>query len=203
MDGKYKSVGRAKRYYVKLTNYHRFKVDMFLGVIDRQLKELNDRFYEVNNDMLICMSLINPKDSFASFDKDNLVKLAKFYPKDFSITDLRRLTYQLGNFITNMRGDERFSKVKSIAELSVLLVETNKHVLHSYVYKLLKLVLLLPVATASVERAFSVMNFIKNKLRNSMGDQYLNDCLVTFIEKQFFLCVADEDIISRFQKPPR
>ena len=62
------------------------------------------------------------------FDKDNLIKLAKFYPKDFSVTDLRRLTYQLGNFIVDMHGDERFSKVKSIAELSVLLVETNKHV---------------------------------------------------------------------------
>ena len=93
--------------------------------------------------------------------------------------------------------------MKSIAELSVLLVATNKHVLHSYVYKLRKLVLSLLVATASVERAFSVMNFIKNKLRNSMGVQYSNDCWVTFIEKQFFLCVADEDIISRFQKPSR
>ena len=71
IDCRYNSVGRSKRYYVKLTNYHRFKVDMFLGVIDRQLKELNDRFYEVNTNMLICMSLINPKDSFASFDKDN------------------------------------------------------------------------------------------------------------------------------------
>jgi len=66
----------------------------------------------------------------------------------------------------------------------------------------LKLVLLLPVATASVERAFSALNFVKNKPRNSMGDQYLNDCLVPFIEKEFFLRVADEDIISRFQKPP-
>jgi hypothetical protein len=47
------------------------------------------------------------------------------------------------------------------------------------------------------------MTFIKNKLRNSMGDQYLNDCLVTFIEKVFFLQVDDEDIISRFQKAPR
>ena len=46
------------------------------------------------------------------------------------------------------------------------------------------LVLLLPVATASVERAFSAMNFVKNK--NNMEDQYLNDCLVTFIEKDFF-----------------
>ena len=70
-------------------------------------------------------------------------------------------------------------------------------------YKLLKLVLLLPVATTSVERTFSALNFVKNNLRNSMGDQYLNDCLVPFIEKEFFLRVADEDIISRFQKPPR
>jgi hypothetical protein len=114
MDDRYEPVGRSKRCYVKLTDYHRSKVDMFLGVIDRQLKELNDRFDEVNTDLLICMSLFNPKDSFASFDKDNLVKLIKFYPKDFSVTDLRRLTFQLGNFITDMRGDERFSKVKSI-----------------------------------------------------------------------------------------
>lgn len=32
-----------------------------------------------------------------------------------------------------------------------------------------------------------------------MGDQYLNDCLVTFIEREFFLRVRECDIISRFQ----
>jgi len=41
------------------------------------------------------MSSLNPKDSFASFDKDNLIKVAKYYPEDFSITDLRRITYML------------------------------------------------------------------------------------------------------------
>jgi hypothetical protein len=64
---------------------------------------------------------------------------------------------------------------------------------------LLKLVLVLPVATASVERVFSVMNYVKNKLRNKFRDQYLNDCLVTFIEREFFLQVKDKDIINRFQ----
>jgi hypothetical protein len=57
----------------------------------------------------------------------------------------------------------------------------------------------LPVATASVERVFSVMNYVKNKLRNKFGDQYLNGCLVTFIERVFFLQVKDKDIINRFQ----
>ena len=54
------------------------------------------------------------------------------------------------------------------------------------VYELLKLVLLLPVATASVESVFSAMVFVKTKLGNKMGDSLLDDCLVTFIERDFF-----------------
>jgi len=98
-----------------------------------------------------------------------------------------------------MLADERFNNVKTLAELSVKLVETNKYDRHQIVYKLLKLVIVLPVATASVERVFSVMNYVKNKLRNKLGDQYLNDCLVTFIEREFFLQVQDKNIINRFQ----
>jgi hypothetical protein len=61
------------------------------------------------------------------------------------------------------------------------------------------LVLVLPVATATVERVFSSMNYVKNKLRNKMGGQYLNDCLVTYPEKEFFFQVKDDAIISHFQ----
>ena len=64
-----------------------------------------------------------------------------------------------------MRGDERFREVKSLSKLSVMLVTTKKHIKHDIVYKLLKLVLLLPVATASVHRVYSIMNYEKNKLK--------------------------------------
>jgi hypothetical protein len=43
------------------------------------------------------------------------------------------------------------------------------------------------------------MNYIKNKLRSKMGQKFLNGCLVTFIEREFFLQVKDEDIITQFQ----
>ena len=49
-----------------------------------------------------------------------IVVVAKFNPKDFSITDLRRLTYQLGNFIADMRVNERFNKVKACLTLVCL-----------------------------------------------------------------------------------
>jgi hypothetical protein len=55
-----------------------------------------------------------------------------------------------------------------------MLVETKKHTKYNVVYKLLKLVLILHVATTSVERVFSLMNYVKNKLRNRLGDQYFH-----------------------------
>ena len=70
---------------------------------------------------------------------------------------------------------------------------------YDILYKLLKLVLVLPVATASVERIFSAMNTIKNKLRSRMGQNFLNNCLTTFIEREFFLQAKDENVIKYFQ----
>jgi hypothetical protein len=145
------------------------------------------------------MAAFSPINSFAAFDKDKLVKLAEFYRNDFSLLELRHLPSSLTLYINDMLADERFKNVRILAKLSVKLVETNKFDRHAVVYRLLKLVLVLPVATASVERVFSVMNYVKNKLRNKLGDQYLNDCLVTFIEREFFLQVKDNDIINRFQ----
>jgi hypothetical protein len=66
-------------------------------------------------------------------------------------------------------------------DLSVKLVETKRHKVCDMVYELLKLVLLLPVVMASVERVFSAMVLVKTKLRNKMGDVLLDNCLVTFI----------------------
>ena len=56
---------------------------------------------------------------------------------------------------------------------------------------------------ASVERVFSSMNYVKNKLRNKMSDDYLNNCMVTFVERELFNQVKDEDVINLFQKGDR
>jgi len=39
---------------------------------------------------------------------------------------------------------------------------------------------------------------VKNKVRNSMSDRLLNDCLVTFIERDIFSSVSEDDIIHAF-----
>ncbi|XP_071681533.1 uncharacterized protein [Lolium perenne] len=205
MDGPYCPVGRPRRgFYNKAINFHRFHVDMYVGVIDRQLSELNDRFDEVNTDLLSSMAAFSPLRSFAAYDQKKLVRLAtEFYANDFTSDELARLPWQLDMYISHVRRDERFKSLKNLNELSVKIVEANFHEQYYIVYKLLKLVLLLPVATASVERVFSSMNYVKNKQRNKMGDEYLNNCMVTFIEREFFNQVTDEDIINLFQQGDR
>ena len=64
---------------------------------------------------------------------------------------------------------------------------------------LVTLALILLLTTATVERVFSTMNIIKNRLRNQIGDQWINDCLVTYIEKDIFKTIKCEEIMQRFQ----
>lgn len=73
--------------------------------------------------------------------------------------------------------DANFRKLKGISELATLMMTRKKHISFPLIYKLLKLSLVLPVATATVERCFSVMKLIKTNLRNRMGDNYMNDAL--------------------------
>ncbi|KAL7181344.1 hypothetical protein ACSBR1_040265 [Camellia fascicularis] len=110
-----------------------------------------------------------------------------------------QLDNQLQNYIVDMRSSNEFSELKEIGDLARKLVETKKDIVYPLVYLLIKLALILPVATATVERAFSAMKFIKNLLRNRMGDQWLNNCLVTYIEKDVFDSVDNELIMQRFQ----
>ena len=63
----------------------------------------------------------------------------------------------------------------------------------------MKLVLTLPVATTTVERSFLTMKYIKNVLRNRMRDQWMNDCLVTYIESNVFDSIDNEAIMQRYQ----
>ena len=144
------------------------------------------------------MSCFNPANHFASFDIGKLIELAKFYPNEFPSSELIYFEHTLQNFIVAVREDERFWNSKSITELSMKLVETGLSETHSRVYLLLKFVLILPVATASVERVFSGMTIVKDKLRNSMGDQMLNDCLITYLESDLFLNVSMDKIMDRY-----
>ena len=78
-------------------------------------------------------------------------------------------------------------------------MSTRKHETYPLVYLLVKLALTLSVATATVERSFSAMKYIKNELCNRMRDRWMNDCLIVYIEKDVACSIDNESIMQRFQ----
>ena len=106
---------------------------------------------------------------------------------------------QLEIYIHDRQFIEEFSAFKGIGQLVEKMVEMKKNVSYPLVYSLVTLALILLVATTTVERAFSTTNIIKNRLRNQIGDQWMNDCLVTYIEKDIFKTIKYEEIMQQFQ----
>jgi len=135
-----------------------------------QLQELNNRFNETNAELLLCVACLSPDDTFANFNKEKLLHLAQFYPNDFSAVQLITLYNQLTTYIINMRSTDEFATLKGIGELAKKMVEMKKDIMHPLVYLLVTLSLILPIVTAIIERAFSTMNIIKNRLHNIMRD---------------------------------
>jgi hAT family C-terminal dimerisation region len=112
------------------------------------------------------MTCLNPSNNLYAFDKMKLIELAIFYPNDFSGRELCVLESQLECYILDVQSDNEFSQLNGIGDLAEKLAAKRKILLYPLVYKLVKLVLILLVATASVERVFSTMNIVKTRLRN-------------------------------------
>ena len=75
------------------------------------------------------------------------------------------------------------------------MIELKKDVLYPMFYMLVTSALILQVARVTVERKFSVMNIIKNWSHNRMRDQWINDCLVTYVDKDIFKTIECEEIM--------
>jgi hypothetical protein len=81
---------------------------------------------------------------------------------------------------------EEFRVCYDLASLLKTMVQLERHIIFSLVYCLIELALILPVTTAIVESALSVMKIIKTELCNKMIDGWLNDLMVCYIESEIF-----------------
>jgi len=182
-----------------ITQDHYFRVDIFYAAIDAITTEFDHRFNEVSSELLVCFSCLNPRDSFSKFDVHKLARLTEIYSDDFSYSEKKGIKDQLELFIIHVRRIEEFRDCHDLASLAAKMVELDRHTVFPSVYRLIELALILPVATASVERVFSAMKIIKTELRNKMSDDWLNYLMVCYIEREIFKGIDLEKIKNTFQ----
>ncbi|XP_039687852.1 zinc finger MYM-type protein 1 [Medicago truncatula] len=117
---------------------------------------------------------------------------------NISDDDRGTIREQLDTYVLQVKRHASFSSCEDVQSLAMKMVQTEKHLVFPLVYKLIELALILPVSTASVERAFSAMKIIKTKLRNKINNEWLNDLMICYTEREIFKSLDDIDIIRTF-----
>jgi hypothetical protein len=136
-----------------VTYYDHFHHEIFNVVLDQIIVEFNNRFAERSTQLLRYIACLDPKNSFANFDSDKLIELARMYAHDFSQYECIVLRDQLGTFIADARDDPNFANCIDLGNLALTMVQTERHNNFPLVYRLVELALILPVATATVEKS--------------------------------------------------
>ncbi|QHO07770.1 Zinc finger MYM-type protein [Arachis hypogaea] len=190
--------GRGRSRQPSVTVEHHYRIDVFLATIDSQIQELNSRFNEQTIELLTLSCALDPKDNFKSFNIEEISKLAeKFYPLDFPSNELNILKSQLQHYQHDI--PNHLKGIGTLSELCNKLQETGKSRTYHIVDRLIRLVLTLPVSTATTERAFSAMKIVKTRLRSKMADEFLADNLVIYIEKELAAIFDTNSIIDDFE----
>ena len=151
------------------------KVNFYFPLLDRFMCEVKERFPRAVADF----ACLEPRNFDAIDAEERLRRLATTY--DASAVSQWRLARHLVPAET------------AIHQAYQLLPQTYDALRHLY-----KVLLTLPVTTASVERSFSKLSLVKTKLRSTMGQGRLEALLLASVEKDILLGLDDAELVARF-----
>ncbi|XP_042016285.1 uncharacterized protein LOC121764309 [Salvia splendens] len=154
-------VAKGIRVVKDVFNYVSMIVNM---VVDLTIQEMDNRFPEISTELLRCISCLDSRNLFAQFRDDQIICVATLYNEDFSPRECLLLSLQLSNFIANVRCDPQFAILSNLGSVATEMVKSGKHLVFPLGYQIIELALVLPIATASVERAFSAMKMMRNRV---------------------------------------
>ena len=196
--------GRARRQPDCFTTEHYFRVEVFRATLDTQLHELEFRFNEKVMDLLSTSATLIPKNKFRSFKADDICEMVKkYYPADFTQQEICGLEQQLKHFVVDASNDKELKNVSTLTNLCRCLVETGRHSIYNLIDRLLRLLVTLPVSTASAERAFSFLKIIKTRLRNKMEDNFVANSMLINIEREITEKYSYDDVLEHFTAAKR
>ena len=155
---------------------------LFFEVINAIVADFEGRFSEKTCDLIEGMASLNPADSLAKYSKASINKLGRHFCNDFDETERGTLSTEVELMISEI------TMVKRAAELSEMKMNdmckwlNTKSGSYPHTQRLYVLVSVLPNHSAACERNCSGLKCIKNRLRSTIGDDFLDDLLTMLVE---------------------
>jgi len=95
---------------------------------------------------------LDPKNNYKLFSVEDICLLVnKFYSEDFFDQEKTRLRFQLQHYELDVPNHLKLKNMSSIADLCQGLVETEKSTIYPLIDRLIRLILTLPISTATTE----------------------------------------------------
>ncbi|XP_030923849.1 uncharacterized protein LOC115950748 [Quercus lobata] len=136
-------------------NEHYYKVDIFNARIDSQLQELNHQFSEHAMELLTLSSALDPREAYESVRVSDICLLVdNFYPIDFTANEKNDLKKELDLYKYDVVQHSGFKNLKNISEYCQWMVRTRKSEYYQLISRVVKLVLTLPVSTATTDKYY-------------------------------------------------
>ncbi|XP_074337328.1 uncharacterized protein LOC141674522 [Apium graveolens] len=165
MNARYMDGIRSVRQINDKSVEHHYRYDVFNSVIDFQLEELHYRFNDEAVQLLRLRTSLEPKNNFSFFDIEHICALATtFYHVDFGQQEMYHLKLQLDRYKIDVVNHAKFQDLSTLSDLCLQLVDTGKTSQYNLIYRLICLILTLPVSTTTTERVFSTMKLVKTDL---------------------------------------
>lgn len=176
-----------------------FRVSVFIPFIENFITQLDLRFVS-HRDILKGFQCLLPADPFICQPSNikAFEALVEFYAQDLD-TCKESLKSELNLWYKRLKriSEDGGSVPKTAADA---LGMCNKDITPN-IFKLLEILVVLPVSTSANERSFSTLRRLKTYLRNSTGNNRMNGLALLNIHRKFTPAV--EDILNELAKKPR
>ena len=171
-----------------------FKITIFIPFLDSLITNLDERFLKYK-DIIKLFTVLFPCFEKIEENIQAFLNLHKFYNtknffETFSNDALLTAEFRLWN--------EKYKNRTTKLDASQLYVDCNEIVFPN-IKKLLQIFITLPVTTATSERSFSDLKYLKSYLRNTTSQNRLNGMAMLYINKDFSL--SCEEVLDEMAKP--
>ncbi|XP_071826952.1 zinc finger MYM-type protein 1-like [Apostichopus japonicus] len=185
--------GEAQQYTTPRDYY---LIDTYFCSIDKVVSEMESRF-DVDDQSVLCALgdvVLNEATTASSYDK-----VAGYYDLDRDILEAEKKSFI--NCRKQIKQTIPLDSGHSAANVVEYMYAYDQHDILCTFYKCACILATIPATSCSAERAFSGLRRLKTYLRNTMGQERLNNLAILNIERVFTNKIMEgqmEDIINIF-----
>ncbi|KAL4091374.1 hypothetical protein QTP88_026073 [Uroleucon formosanum] len=172
---------------------------IFYTAIDRFLNELNHRFSNPSNEIILTFNIFSSSSiDYFNLKSPHLVTFIDHY-KHFKINyENLQSEFPSAKNLINHANKDRDDGIHDLYSISKILNQLPNAFQETL--KIINILMTLPVTTASNERFFSSLKLVKTHLRLTMGNERLSDLLVIAVESDVSSKINLDDAVDLFSK---